>query len=411
MALSTNEIAHLLLALMVIVLAAHTTGRLFARLRQPPVIGEIVGGLLLGPTVVGALAPDAMDALFPTSGPVAAGLDVVNQLGLLLLMFLAGSELRTQAGRRERRTAALVATAGLAVPFAAGIGMALVMRRADITGPNGTAVTLALTLGIATAVAAIPVISRILMDLGIQHTAFARIVLMVAVIEDALLYVVLAVVLGLAAAHSSEGTGLWSAVGTDALLPTTAYYVAVTLLFFGVCALRGPRLFQWLASRPWNVIERQNPTAFRLVFLFAGVGCCTALGINTVFGALMAGVCAARGDAGNGDLQAEGRALHAWDAIRHFSLALFVPVYFATVGLHLDLVHQLDPLFFVWFLVLACAVKGGSVWLAGVLAGETRTVSTRLALALNARGRPGSCSPRSPTTRASSTARSSPRSS
>ncbi|AIA08050.1 cation:proton antiporter [Streptomyces noursei] len=389
MTLSTVDVAHLLVALLVLVVAAHAAGRLFARFRQPPVIGEIVGGLLLGPTVLGALAPHFTARLFPATGPVATGLDAVNQIGLLLLMFLAGAELRIRAGTKERRTAAIIAAAGLVLPFAVGVLVVLLIGHRDVAGPNGTALSLALVFGIATAVAAIPVISRIIMDLGIQDTPFARIVLMVAVAEDAVLYIVLAVVLGLAAARSDGAGGLWNAIGTDAPLPTMAYYLVATLVFFAVCTAWGPRLFRWLASRRWNLVERQNPTAFRLAALFAGVAVCAALGINTVFGALMAGICAARSDSGSGDLQAEGRSLHAWEAIRHFSLAFFVPVYFALVGLRLDLARQLDPVFFVWFLALACLVKGGSVWLAGMVTGEGRGASTRLAVALNARGTPG----------------------
>lgn len=389
MSLSAADVAHLLVALLIIVLVAHMMGRLFVRLRQPSVIGEVIGGLLLGPTVLGAIAPGPANGLFPASGAVAAGLDVVYQIGLLLMMFLAGSELRVRTRARERRTAAVIAVAGLVLPFAAGVFIVRMADYRDFSGPNGTALSLALVFGIATAVAAIPVISRIVMDLGIQDTAFARIVLMVAVAEDAALYIVLAVVLGLASVQSSEATGLWALAHTHEAVPTMAYYITATLLFFGVCTLWGPRLYQWLVSHRWNAVERQSPTAFRLVFLFAGVGGCAGVGINPVFGALMAGLCAARGDAGNSDLQAEGRALHAWEAIKHFSLAFFIPVYFALVGLRLDLTRQFDPLFFTWFLALACAVKGGSVWLAGMLSGEGRTFSARLAVALNARGTVG----------------------
>jgi Kef-type K+ transport system membrane component KefB len=246
--------------------------------------------------------------------------------------------------------------------------------------------TLALVFGIAAAVAAIPVISRIMMDLRILDSPFGRIVMVVAVVEDAVLYIVLAVVLGLSAVKSADAYGLWSLVGSTATLPTAVYYIATSLAFFGVSLLWGPAFFRWLASARFNVIERHNPTFFRLVFLFAGVLCCVALGVNPIFGALTAGICAARGDADPTDLQAEGRALHAWEAIRHFSLALFVPSYFALVGLKLDLIRDFDLVFFCWFLAFACLVKGASVWVAGRLAGESPVFSTRLAVALNARG-------------------------
>jgi Kef-type K+ transport system membrane component KefB len=249
--------------------------------------------------------------------------------------------------------------------------------------------TLSLVFGIAAAVAAIPIIARIMMDLGITETRFARIVLMVATAEDVLLYIMLSVVLGLAEARSADSYGWWSRWGSTAVAPTAAYYVVASVVFFAVSGFFGPRMFHWLSSRPWNVVERRSPTAFRLVFLCVLVVCCAGLGINPIFGALLAGFSCARGDAATSDLQEEGRSLAAWQAIRRFSLAFFVPVYFAMVGLQLDLVRQLDVVFFLWFTVLACVVKGLTVWLTARLAGEDRPTSVRLAVALNARGTPG----------------------
>ncbi|WP_326586163.1 cation:proton antiporter domain-containing protein [Streptomyces sp. NBC_01294] len=117
--MTAGETIRLLAALAVICAAAHGCGFLFGAVRQPPVIGEVVGGILLGPSLLGLVAPEARAALFPASGAVTSALDAIYQLGQLLLMFLAGAELRIRAGGRERRTGAIVAAAGLVVPFAA----------------------------------------------------------------------------------------------------------------------------------------------------------------------------------------------------------------------------------------------------------------------------------------------------
>lgn len=387
MSLSTAEVAHLLLALAVVLVAAHAVAFLFRRFGQPAVIGEIVGGLLLGPTVLGLFPP--VKALFPSAGAVATGLNVVSQLGLLLLMFLAGAEMRVRASARERRTATTVAVSGLLIPFLAGIGIVWLMGDSAFAGPRGSSVTVALVFGIATAVAAIPVISRIMMDLRILDSPFGRMVMMVAVVEDAVLYILLAVVLGLATAATADAYGLWALVGTTATVPTTIYYVTASLLFFAAALVLGPRLFRGLARSRFNVVERHNPTVFRLVFLFLGVLVCVALGINPIFGALAAGICATRGDENPADLETEARSLRAWEAIKNFSLALFVPCYFALVGVKLDLVRHFDVVFFLWFLVFACVVKSASIWVASRMSGETSVFSTRLAVALNARGTVG----------------------
>ncbi|MFD6967627.1 cation:proton antiporter [Streptomyces sp. NPDC059979] len=381
------ETIRLLAALAVICAAAHGCGFLFGALRQPPVIGEVVGGILLGPSLLGLVAPEARAALFPASGAVTSALDAIYQLGQLLLMFLAGAELRIRAGGRERRTGAIVAAAGLVVPFAAGAGIAVLVPGA-FSGPAGSAVTTALVVGLAMAVAAIPVISRIMMDLKIMDTAFGRIVLMVAVIEDVILYVVLAVVVGLARTGTSSPVGLWDAIGTTAVVPTAVYFTVVSLLFFAASLTWGSRLFHRLAGHRANIVARQSPVAFRLIFLCAMVLLCLGLGINAVFGALMAGVCAARGDqaAENEASRDAGREPAVWSAIRQFSMAFFIPVFFVLVGMRLDLVRAFDPLFFLWFLALACGVKMVSIWAAARLAGEDRVFSSSLAVALNARG-------------------------
>ncbi|WP_327387480.1 MULTISPECIES: cation:proton antiporter [unclassified Streptomyces] len=376
----------LLAALAVICAAAHGCGFLFGALRQPPVIGEVVGGILLGPSLLGLVAPGARSALFPASGAVTSALEATYQLGQLLLMFLAGAELRIRAGGRERRTGAIVAVAGLVVPFAAGAALAARVPGV-FAGPRGSTVTTALVVGLAMAVAAIPVISRIMMDLGITDTAFGRIVLMVAVIEDVILYVVLAVVLGLARSGTGHSAGLWDVIGTTAVAPTVVYFTAVSLLFFSASLTWGARLFSRLAGHRANIVARQSPVAFRLIFLCVMVLLCLGLGINAVFGALMAGICAVRGDqAAAEDGPAAEDKPAVWAAIRQFSTAFFIPVFFVLVGMRLDLVRALDPLFFLWFLTLACGIKTISIWAAARLAGEDPLFSSSLAFALNARG-------------------------
>jgi Kef-type K+ transport system membrane component KefB len=388
MSLETSDVAHMLVALTLLVVVAHTLGHLFATLRQPPVIGEILGGLLLGPTVLGTVAPGVAESLFPASGVTASVLGAVYYLGLLLLMFLAGGEVHVHAAREERKTVLSVTTLGLLLPFCAGILIVQVLDYADFSGPRGSPVSFALVFGIAIAVTSIPVISRIMLDLGILNTAFARVVLTVAVLEDVVLYVVLAVILGLVQAQSEDAYGLWVLFGVDSVALSAAYYIVTTLLFFVLFLTKGADIFRWLAGGRVNLLEKRNPTAFRLAFLLALGLCCVALGINPIFGALVAGVCASRADAAVEE-GAQKEVRRTWEALKSFSLAFFIPVYFAVVGLQLDLVRNLDVVFFLWFFVVACVVKSFSVWLGARLAGESRSSSVNLAVAMNARGGPG----------------------
>ena len=389
--MSEDAVARMLIALTLILVMAHAVGHLFARMRQPAVIGEIVGGLVLGPTVLGQLAPDVRAYLFTDLGAISTVLSSTTQLGVLFLLFLAGAEVRPRPRGREGRTVTVVAVAGLVLPFAVGVAALRLFDKDGLAGPNGDGVTLALVLGIAVAVTSVPVISRIMIDLGIMHTALARVVLSVAIIEDVVLYVALAVVLGLAQVGSDE-YGLIALIPTGSVPALAAYYICVSLVFFLVFMTRGPQLFRLLADHRANVLERRSPTAFRLIFLLLVVLVCVLLGINSIFGALVAGSSAARGDAlraGKAAPDQVAEQARAWATLRQFFMAYFIPLYFAGVGLSLDLVRHFDIVFFVAFLLLACVAKFGSVLAGALLAGESRAQAVHLAVALNARGGPG----------------------
>jgi Kef-type K+ transport system membrane component KefB len=119
MSFADAELARLLVALAVLLIAAHGMGGLFARFGQPPAIGEILGGILLGPTALAAVAPSVQHWIFPETGMSAAALGAVYQLGLLLLMFAAGAEMRRLLQRNAVRTVGLIASFGLASDIAA----------------------------------------------------------------------------------------------------------------------------------------------------------------------------------------------------------------------------------------------------------------------------------------------------
>jgi Kef-type K+ transport system membrane component KefB len=382
MTLAGPDVVRVLMSLGLLVVAAHVVGHTFVQLRQPRVIGEIVGGVLLGPTVLGLVLPSWHADLFPQSGASAAVLSWSYQLGLLLLMFCSGAEMRTTFRRGERRVVGLVTVLGVTVPFLAGLLVITTVDPAGLAGPAGDKTALTLVFGLAVAVTSIPVISRIMVDLGIINTSFARVVLGVAVLEDLVVYVVLALALGMVSAPATATFGLPALLGlTPGTGPAMVVHTMATGLFLAVMALAGGPLFAWLRRSRWNLVASSSPIAFHLVFLFAGTLASLWLDITPIFGAFMAGIAtSAATDAGT---------VQARESIKAFSFAYFVPVYFAIVGAQLDLVHRFQPWFFCWFLVFACVVKSGSAYAGARLAGEPRQTSRYLALATNARGGPG----------------------
>lgn len=381
MALTNADVAHILVALLMLLVVAHACGYVFARLRQPPVIGEILGGLLLGPTFFGLLFPAQFAALFPDEGSTPVVLGAVYQLGLLLLMFAAGAEIRSVFHRGERKTALAITASGTLLPFAAGLVCLQVFTLDRFYGDAKHPTAFLIVFAIGIAVTSIPVISRIMFDLGIIGTSFARVILTAAVIEDVILYVLLAIALGLVQVQHGDEFGLAGMMGLGADSEIgIAYHVLATLAFFGFFLLVGPTLLRAALRFRYNALNVASPIAFELAFMFGITAVCIFLGISGFLGAFVAGIVTSN---------ASDDPHRARTAIRNFSFAFFVPVYFAIVGLRLDLVHAFDPLFFLAFFAFACAAKALSVYGGARLAGESRFAATNLAVAMNARGGPG----------------------
>jgi len=368
MTYTTADTAHVLLALAVLLATAHGFGHLFARLHQPRVVGEILGGLVLGPTILGAVAPEWQAWVFSSRPATGFVLGAVYQVGLLLLMFASGAEVRSTFESGERKTAALITVFGTLLPFLGGLWFFSWFDLARFFGPANNATAFLLVLAVAMAVTSIPVIARIMLDLGILDTPFARIVLSAAVLEDVLLYAVLAVTLGLVGGRHDDIVGLPALLSMQSN-PTmsTLYHVAVTVAFFTLALVAGPALFQRAARSRLNVVYRSSPTAFLLVFMLLVSGIALVLGVAPLFGAFVAGILAQTEDV---------QVQQAQQAIKQFAFASLIPMYFALVGLRLDLSTGFDVMFFVALLLYASAVKSASVYLGARFAGE-RPVAAR----------------------------------
>ena len=382
MSFSDMDLARLLVALAVLLIAAHGVGGLFARLGQPPAIGEILGGILLGPTVLAAIAPQVQHWIFAPTGAPAAALGAIYQLGLLLLMFAAGAEMRRLLQRNAVRTVGLIAGFGMVVPFAAGLCLVIALGGQEFIGPAGNHTALILVFGLAAAVTSIPVISRIMHDVNLLSTRFARIVLSAAVIEDIVLYVILAVAVGLVQTTRRTAFGIPATLRIHTIAQNSVYHTIAAVIFLGIALGFGGRAYKALAGMRVNALNRRSPVGFQLVWMLGLSAAALAVGLVPLYGAFAAGIAVAVAD---DSLSVRPDR----NALARISFGFFIPVYFALIGIQLDLIHHFDPLFFAGFLAFACIVKAASVYLGARLSREDRFTSWSLAIAMNARGGPG----------------------
>jgi Kef-type K+ transport system membrane component KefB len=387
-----TELSRVLISLLALLLAAHAGGAVFARIRQPRVIGEILGGLVLGPTVLGQIWPGAVQWMFLDDPTARAVIGTVQQFGLFLLMFCAGVDARRRMRRSERRVIAIVSVTGLVLPFTAGALAVTVINTHGLWGDNANRTSFTLVFATAIAVTSIPVISRIMHDLGILQTGFARVVLGVAVIEDVILYVVLAVAIDVSD-QRGKAAGLPAALGLNAGSAVDIVYhagmtVALLALLFGLA----PVANRWIGTHP-GIKGPVSSTTRRLLVLLTCVVMFMLLDLEAFLGAFAAGVFVGTprpvGAAAPEIGEAEDPASRAQDAIRRFGFAFFIPCYFALVGVNVDLAHGFEVYAFLGFLTSACAVKASAIYLGGRLAGLRHRSTLHLAVALNARGGPG----------------------
>jgi Kef-type K+ transport system membrane component KefB len=362
----TETVGPLIFFIALLLTAAHLLGHLFTRLRQPRVIGEILAGILLGPFALGKLPGYThVMQLDVSAQPKKAALDLLYHLGLLLLMFISGAEVKSLFQRHERRQIAWLAAMGTALPFAAMLLSTRLLPLDWFMGGKRNATALILVMGIAVSVTSIPVISRIFFDLKILHTRFARLVLGVAVLEDIALWAVLAVATALAA---------------DSGVPPKqiVIHVAATLLYFLLGLSLAPRAMKRISKSRFNVLANASPVSYTLLIVFAYVAAAALLDVNLVFAAFLAGFAVSRKRLGE-----------ALETISRFSFALFIPLYFSLVGYSLVFDKEFSLSMLLVFLAGACALKLLAVALGARLAGFNGLDIINLAVATNARGGPG----------------------
>lgn len=341
--------------------------RLFAALvrplGQPRVVGEMIAGILLGPSLLGWLAPEAQAWLFPE--PALQVLYCAAQVGLALYMFLVGLELDVELIRRRLGRAMAVSWAGILAPFALGAGLAWYFHPGQtLFAPGVGRFEAMLYMGAAMAVTAFPVLARIIRDNGLSGTALGTLALAAGSVDDAAAWCLLAVSL---ASFGGQASLVVLAVGGGAAFVALVFGLLRPLLVRAVVAARRSGDHDGLGL----------PGV--LILLMLAAFCTDFLGLHAVFGAFVLGVAMPRGE-----LQERLRA-----QIEPLTSSLLVPLFFTCSGLNtrLGLVTTPSALFLATLVLLAaCLGKGLACYAAARLSGEDQRESLALGALMNARG-------------------------
>jgi Kef-type K+ transport system membrane component KefB len=354
--------------LVVLMLVGRLLGEALLRLRQPAVMGQLMAGLVLGPSLLGALFPDLQHALFPAAKEQKAMLDGMAQFGVLLILLMTGMETDLKLVKASSRASISASVFGIIIPFACGFALGEFLPDAMIPDPSKRLIT-SLFLGTALSIASVKIVATVVREMNFLRRTVGQVILGSAIVDDTIGWIIIAMIFGLALqGHVDPLSVAKSVLGT---------------LAFMVFSLTIGRRWVSLAIRWVNDTFVSEYAVITAILVIMGLMALTThmIGVHAVLGAFVAGI-----------LVGESPILtrHIDEQLRGLILAFFMPVFFGTAGLSADLVVVLkDPhllLLTLGLIAIATIGKFTGAFLGGELGGLSRRESLALATGMNARG-------------------------
>jgi Kef-type K+ transport system membrane component KefB/nucleotide-binding universal stress UspA family protein len=350
-----------------LLLVGRGLGEILQRFGQPAVIGQLVAGLILGPSLFGWVWPHAHDLIFPKSAEQKSLITGIADMGVMMLLLLTGMETDLKLVRKVGLPAFAITAAGVAVPFICGFALGELIPESILPNP-GNRLVAALFLGTALSISSIKIVAMVVREMNFMRRNLGQIIVASAIMEDTTGWIIVAVILGIAGA----GGFAWGSL---------AKTVIGTALFLGFSYTVGRRLVFWLIR--WvndNFVSEYAVVTAILIVMLVMAMITQAIGVNTVLGAFVAGV-----------LVGESPILskHIEDQIRGFITAFMMPIFFGLSGLSADLTIFRDPtlaLLTLGLVAVASLGKFGGAFSGGLASGLSARESLAVGCAMNARG-------------------------
>lgn len=363
--LSHQNIITLFLAIGILLGTARTLGEIAQRFRQPAVLGELLAGVLLGPTVLGMLLPEVNLFLFPMQGPNAIALDTLVTVAIVLFLLVAGLEVDLSTVSRQGRVALKVGIMGMVIPFIIGFGLAWYVPHSLGAEEDADPLVFALFLATALSITALPVIAKTLMDLDLYRSDLGMVVISAAIFNDLIGWTIFAVILGMMEAGS----------GHVQEIPMT---ILLTLVFAGGMLTVG----RWLINRilPYLQAYTHWPggvLSFALTMALLSAAFTEWIGIHAIFGSFIVGV--AIGDSPH-------MREHTRVVIDQFVSFIFAPLFFASIGLKVNFISHFNLGLVLTVLLIACICKLAGGVLGAKWGGMPKRDAWAVGFAMNARG-------------------------
>lgn len=356
-----------IIQIVVLVVAGRLFGELMVRMGQPSIMGQIIAGICLGPSILGAIWPEGHTYLFPEHEAQKAMTDAVGQIGILLLLLLAGMETDLALAIKLRRAAAGVSLMGIAIPFAAGFGLGEALPDNYLPDPASRLVT-SLFLGTALSISSVKIVASVVREMNFMRRNTGQMIVASAIIDDTVGWIIIAMTFSLA----SRGSLDWMSVGKS---------VAGTVLFMAFSFTLGRRMVFEIIRWTNDNFKSELPVLSAIIAIMGGMAILTnSIGVHTVLGAFVAGILIGESPILTRQIDVQLRGLTA---------ALFMPVFFGLTGLKTDLSVSLDPstlLLTVGVIVIASLGKFGGAFAGAKISGYSNAEAFALGCGMNARG-------------------------
>jgi Kef-type K+ transport system membrane component KefB len=359
-----EAVVHLLIQLSVMILAARVFAEIARRLKQPAVVGEILAGVLLGPTVMGMIQPEWFTTLFPVGAVSGVVLSGIVQVAVVMLLFIAGLEVDLHIVWQQGKVALVTSMFGVIIPFALGFVFPYFFPQYFGFAENYSVFIFALFMGTAMSITALPVIVRILMDTNLFKSKMGLLIVSSAMIDDVTGWLIFSVILGMI---GKGGHGL-------PLIST----VIITLAFTAVMLTVGRgvinRILPWINKKlawPGGILS------LSLALCFLAASFTEYIGLHAVFGAFIIGVCV--GDS-------EHFSERAKEIVHQFINSVFAPLFFVSIGLRVNFFTNFDPVLTLIIVVIAFVGKVLGAGLGTRLSGLSWRESLAAGFGMNARG-------------------------
>ncbi|MBL0048613.1 MAG: cation:proton antiporter [Bacteroidetes bacterium] len=363
--LSHHEFIILLISMAIMLILSRVLGEFGRKLKFPIVMGEIIAGILLGPTVLGLISPDTFNHYFPAIGSVSIALDGIAKISVVMMLFVTGMEVQLPIVLKQGKAAIYTSTMGMIIPFASGFFVAFYFPYLFGVYDENYRLLFALFLGTALSISALPVISRILIDMNMFKTKIGTIIIASAMFNDLIGWLIFSFILGMLNTSTGEAQSVWL---------TLAYIAGFGLFMLTIGKIIIDKSLPWMQKKlswPGGILS----ISLGICFLCGAFT--ESIGLHAILGAFIAGI-------------AFGDSVHlnekAREIIHQFVTNIFAPFFFVSIGLKVNFVTNFELELVLIILVLAYIGKVVGASLGAYLGGFSKNESLAVGFGMNARG-------------------------